>query len=89
MEMNEQERRIARSKWPVRIGRLEEEDEPDPIDPSEAFERMWQLTMDAWVFKQAGDEARGEQMPEDELTDESYAQSQFQRHVVRILRPQG
>lgn len=86
--MDEQERKLARSKLPVRIGKLSDKDEPDPIDPSEAFEQMWPLTMNAWAFKLAGDRARRGLKMKDEPTDEGDAQSEFQRHVVCILRPQ-
>lgn len=87
--MSEMIPKIDRSHWPVRIGRLEDEDdEPDPVDLSQLFEQMWQLAVNAWVFKRAGEVARGEVPVNDESTDGQDAEHQLHRHVVRILRPQ-
>jgi hypothetical protein len=70
-----------RSKWVVRVARMEDVADEEPhYTPEEGFAAVWPLTIQAWMMKSAASENPDEKFD---------VQSRLQRHVHRIIRPQG
>jgi hypothetical protein len=53
-----------------------EETDLRQYSPAELLSMMWELTLDAWAFKEAA-------------TGEKNAESRLPRHIVRVLRPES